>query len=108
MTNFMLSGYQNQPVVGMGATELCWTDRHPYTVIEVKSANVIVVQADDCVRIDNNGMSEDQRYEFKANLNGRKAVLRRAKNGRWYSKGGMHNGTCYSIGERDSYHDFSF
>ena len=68
------------PTVGMGATEICWTDRNPFTVVEVKTNSKgavveLVVQSDDYKRTDNYGMSESQRYEFTPNPEGHKVVV---------------------------------
>ena len=61
------------PQVGMGATLLCYTDRHACTVtkvFEVSKKLYVEVQQDFAVRIDGNGMSECQKYDFKPNPNG--------------------------------------
>lgn len=108
--NNMIAGSDPEtvPEVGMGATKIGWTDRHPYTVIEVLSPKRIVVQEDHAERIDNNGMSECQQYSFTPNPNGIKYELRKAKNGQWYGPGGMRNGGKFVIGRRGKYHDYSF
>ena len=107
LVNHLLSRTEDrQPQVGDGATELCWSDRHAYTVVEVKSAKTIVVQRDTSTRVDTNGMSESQVYTFARNEFARKATLRQAKNGGWY-EGGM-KGRRFLIGEREEYHDYSF
>lgn len=93
------------PEVGMGATQLCWTDRHAYTVVEVKSPKRIVVQADKAIRVDSNGMSESQKYEFVPQPDAPKVTLTLRKNGQWKPVGG---GNTFAIGYRSEYHDFSF
>ncbi len=109
VNNLMANSKSPTPAVGMGATELQWTDRSPYTIVEVKSASRIVVQADSSKRIDGNGMSESQDYEYSPNPNGRKVVVTLRKNGRWVAEGQpAKNGTTFAIGYRDAYHDFSF
>lgn len=54
MTNKFL--YENmkshEPTVGMGATEVMFSDRHAYTVIEVLTAKKVVVQQDTAIRLD--------------------------------------------------------
>ena len=60
------------PVVGMGATRLMYTDRKPLTIVEVlrtKSGTLVgvKVQEDNARRIDSNGMSESQEYEYSPN-----------------------------------------
>lgn len=96
------------PTVGSGATRLGWTDRHPYTVIEVLSPRRVVLQEDTAVRVDNNGMSESQEYEFHANPQGQKVTVTLRKNGRWVEQGESIKGTAYSLGYKSKYHDFSF
>ena len=94
----------------MGATELCWTDRHSYTIVEVsKSGKRITVQRDIAERIDDNGISECQDYKFTPDPNGSKRIVTLRKNGIWVVKGSdSKNGTRFTIGHRDEYHDFSF
>lgn len=93
------------PVVGMGATHCAYSDRHPYTVIEVsKSGRVVTLQEDTAIRTDKNGMSESQTYEFTPNPKGaiRKASLR--KNGQWVEVNGSDK---FSLGHRSAYYDYS-
>ena len=106
------------PVVGMGATKLSWTDRHPATIVSVEIKNgvtIIGVQEDDFVRTDNNGMSESQSYDFTPNPNAHIEYFRTNKRGTWESiyrnpETGRWKIGCGSIkvGERDKYYDFSF
>lgn len=97
------------PEVGMPATLIMWTDREPCTVIEVSaSGKTITIQVDSYKRLDDNGMSECQEYEFSPNPNGRKIVARMAKNGRYYGSGGMKNGSRVILGHRGKYHDYEF
>jgi hypothetical protein len=108
------------PVVGMGATMTSYSDRHAGTIIEVKKVGkglLITVQADDVKRIDNNGMSESQEYQYTPNPNGATYLYKQKEpNTRWVAmymnqetgrlnkseRGGL------VIGERDEYYDFSF
>jgi len=106
------------PTIGMGATKLSWSDRHPATIcsVEVKNGVTIIgVQEDDYIRTDNNGMSESQSYEFTPQPNAHVEYFRTTKYGTWeaiyrnpetnrWKKG------CGSIkvGERDKFYDFSF
>jgi hypothetical protein len=105
------------PYVGMPATLLSWTDRHPGTVIEVNmDKRYIVVQEDDYRRVDGHGMSEDQDYEYIQNLNGSTYIYRKTKHGEWV----MHcinpetkrlvqsRGRGLYLGKRERYYDFSF
>lgn len=105
----MEGGKQIDPEVGMGATEIMYTDRNPYTIIEVnEKKTVIVVQQDNAKRSDSNGMSETQSYEYSPNLEARKRVLTLRKTGQWIEKGESLKGSKYLIGHREKYHDFSF
>jgi hypothetical protein len=124
LTNHILSRAtvgQPKPVVGMGATVMSWTDRDGATIIEVieiKGGYDVVVQEDHAKRVDTNGMSECQEYEYTPNPNGSRYRFRFDNAiGRWREvyvkangricliKGGGHG---LRIGERDKYHDFSF
>jgi len=119
---------ENQPVVGMGATEYMWSDRRPYTVCVVhnnwnkKGYEIIGVQEDDAKRIDKNGMSEDQQYEFTPNIENFVYYLKSEKiqtqNGirkiyqpvHWNPKTNRWNkgGKDVTLGKRSYYYDYSF
>ena len=105
------------PYVGMGATLLSWTDRNPATVVEVNmDKRYIVVQDDDYTRVDSNGMSEAQEYQYTPNPNGCTRIFRKNKKGEWV----MHQinpktgrlvqsrGCGLRLGERNKYYDYSF
>lgn len=97
------------PEVGMGATVLMWTDRAPATIVEVVSPKTIKVQGDNAKRVDENGMSESQTYEYTPNEDGPVDTYTLRKNGRWIRKGDpMKGGQCLLVGSREKYHDFSF
>jgi hypothetical protein len=122
LTNHILSRAvigQPEPVEGMGATILSWTDRHAATIIHVTNAHaqtVIYVREDTATRTDKNGMSESQSYAYAPNPQGRLYTFRRTKSGTWEEvsvneKTGRFNktGGCgLRIGERAEYRDFSF
>jgi hypothetical protein len=109
VNNIYAHSRQPKPEVGMGATELLYTDRHACTIVEVVNDKTIVVQADNSRRTDSNGMSECQSYEYSPNPNAPKVTVTLRKNGRWVRKGeGMKNGTTFAVGGRDEYHDYSF
>jgi len=122
---------ENEPKVGMGATEYMWTDRHPYSVIQVdkkwkgKNFDIVVIQRDDAKRVDNNGMSESQTYEYTPNKDGKKIYLKGLEfmhpdgipvkvyhEVRWNEQTNRWNkclyGTKVGFGHRQHYHDFSF
>lgn len=114
----MVNG-QPEPVVGMGATLLQWTDRDPATIVEVKKTKagawLIAVQEDKAQRTDNNGFSESQEYEYSPNPEASKQWFRFEDGKGWRGvrdngKGRMvlTGGGGLRIGEREKYHDFTF
>lgn len=86
--------------------EFMWTDRHAYEFIERQSKDRILVRQLKAKRIDNNGMSESQEYEFSQDETRPVLTLRRHKNGCWYTAGGC-NPFCFTV-EPYEYYDFSF
>lgn len=105
INQFYPTGKEVVPEVGMGCTEILWSDRHAFTVIEVtKSRDGVIrrckVQADKAIRTDNNGMSDCQSYRFERDPNGGILELKLTK------KGWNHKGTKFSMGTRDEHYDF--
>lgn len=111
---------QPEPVVGMGVTFLSWTDRDPGTIVEIhkdKAGQVIefVARYDKAKRVDGNGMSEVQSYEFEPDPNGAHRRYR-YRAGQWRQvrmgeKGRLvfaDKSQSIRLGERDKYYDFSF
>jgi len=96
------------PVVGMPATVLCWTDRHAATVTWVSPSGK-TCRVRECIakRIDKNGMSECQEYEYSENLAAPEREFRLGKRG-WREAGTRGKGNGLSLGHRSEYHDFSF
>ena len=119
INNLLLSGTNGEPepVVGMGATILMYSDRHAASIIRVEKfksgphkgePRSIFVQEDAFVRTDANGMSESQSYAFSADPKGRVSEFSVRYGGdrkRWVEKDGTNR---LRIGEREKYHDFSF
>lgn len=99
-----------KPEVGMPATLLYWSDRKPATVIRVsRSGREVAIQRDRATRIDDNGMSEGQVYEFQRDPGGLIEVFTLRKNGRWVEKGmRMGQGLRLGLGYREEYYDYSF
>lgn len=52
--------------VGMGATEMSYSDRSAYTVQKIVSDKKIIVTRDHAVRIDANGASDLQEYTYES------------------------------------------
>lgn len=96
------------PTVGMGATEVCWSDRHAFTVVEVMSPKRIKVRADKATRTDSNGMSDAQQYEFTPDPQGRERILTLRPNGKWVPVGESQKAPGFLLGVRSEYHDYSF
>ena len=109
VNEIMINSNAPEIFVGMGATRLMFTDRYPFTVVEIINENTLVLQADDCERVDNLGMSDMQEWIFKQNIDNPTYIVTKRKNGCWVTKGqGMKNGQHWSIGKRSKYYDFSF
>lgn len=95
------------PVVGMGATKVSGSDRYPYTIVHVEDRRNIVVQADGYRRTDNNGLSEDQEYEYTQNPDAAPILLTLRKSGIWRMIR-TARGAYFVIGSRRAYRDPSF
>ena len=105
--NHIQSGMMDaKPEVGMGATLFMWSDRHAYTINEVKSAKTIIATRDVATRADTNGQSESQTYKYTSGDYPETFTLR--KNGRWCLKGQNQKSSPLKIGARDEYYDYSF
>lgn len=88
--------------IGDGVTLWCWTDRYAYTVTK-RTPKTIVVQRDNAIRTDKNGMSECQDYRYECNLNGSTESFRWSdKKRRWVNR--SYNLTL----GRHEYYDYSF
>jgi hypothetical protein len=107
---------QIEPEIGMGATILCWTDRHACTIIEV-GRNYVVVQRDITKSIGDCPMtSESQIYEYTPNPNAERQCFKLDRKGRYRVAYINDNGrlvfstsrTGIFIGERDEYYDPTF
>ena len=109
VNNIYANSRYPKPEVGMGATELLWTDRHACTITSIINDKTIEVQRDKAIRTDSNGMSESQEYRYEPNPDAKKTIVTLRKNGRWVKKGDkMHNGTSFAIGARNEHYDYSF
>lgn len=98
-----------KPEVGMGATMMGYTDRTPYEIIEVKDERHITVRALNYKRIDTNGMSESQEYEYTSDENNATSRLFLTKQGQWRERYNDRSlGRTFVIGYAEKYHDFSF
>jgi hypothetical protein len=94
--------------IGDGATQSVGSDRYPYTVVKILSPRRMVVQQDNAVRTDKNGLSESQTYEYSPNPNATEVVITLRSNGRWYQLGQSTKSGAFYIGRRSMYQDPSF
>jgi hypothetical protein len=111
LVNYLMDAKQSPvtPEIGMGVTQLCWSDRHAFTVIDILSPKEIRVQKDRAIRVDNTGMSDSQKWEFQRNPEGSIYHLTLRKNGSWAQKGlSRKNSDGWAIGRREEFFDFSF
>lgn len=124
LANMAMSNNSTIPEVGKGATILLWTDRNAYEVMEVsRDRKRVVIQKYRPKRIDKNGVSEDQEYEYKE-LSGHDEVIVwrwgawRKESIDYYCKlvDGVpchtekkgYNKICIVWGIKQEYYDFSF
>ena len=93
------------PQVGMGATKFLWSDSHAYTITRVSaSGKTFWMKQDDATRIDDNGMSDCQEYEYTPNENAREEMVRMTKRG-WRCSWDKQR---VVVGFRYEYYDYSF
>ena len=101
----------DKPEVGMGVTHCGWSDRDPYEIVEVVDDRHIKVRALNYKRIDGNGMSECQEYEYFSNPDAIVETLFKNKKGKWVRRVGTRGVDNYGgwyIGKAEKYYDFSF
>lgn len=93
---------QTIPEIGMGATELGYSDRRPYTIIEILSSNKVVVQEDNWESSDNVDMSNN--WKYSPDPEGNTLTLIKTKKGWKVLKGS----TYFRLNHREYYYDYSF
>lgn len=98
---------QADPQPGDGGTIAGYTDRYPCTVVSARRTKVgwlvVEVQEDDAKRVDSNGISEHQEYEYTRNPNAPIQVFRARQDGV------LRNGSrTLVVGQRNRYWDPSF
>ncbi len=69
--------------VGTGVTEYFFSDRIPYEVTKVLNQEHVFIRRMNAIRIDKNGMSEDQEYEYKSDTSAPEIELVKRSNGVW-------------------------
>lgn len=99
--------FTGTPPVGELATYVIGTDRYPYTVIEVSaSGHRVTLQKRKSRRVDNNGLSENQRWISVEDKDGDTMVVTRRKDGGYRPKGSKAGHVMF--GEANSYLDPHF
>lgn len=104
---------KREPFVGEGATIIHFTDRIAATITEVRmerGMRLVTVQEDTAIRVDENGMCENQTYRYEPNPKGEIRTFSLRKDGVYRERepGCGRGGSVLRIGERDHYFDFSF
>lgn len=92
--------------VGDGISLSPYTDWEAFTVIERKDTPKgfkLVIQKDEAIRTDKNGMSDSQTYRFERDPEGRTKEVRWNPRGQWFSADGYK----VALG-RHEYFDYSF
>lgn len=99
-----------EPRVGMGVTEMMWSDRAPYEITEVIDERHLRIRKLDWTRIDNNGFSESQEYEYSTNENNLEIMIFKTKQGQWRERLGRNGLGCnrFVIGRAERYYDPCF
>jgi hypothetical protein len=97
------------PKTGDGCCYHIGTDRYPYTVIKVsESGKTIWIQEDEFNLVKGSRQSEQQKYEFTPNPNGRIMKVTRRQSGAWVPSGGSGSSNGYVTFGRYAYLDPSF
>ena len=92
------------PTVGQPATIRYYTDRVACTVTAVSpSGHKVTVREDFSIRLDSNGMSECQDYTYAPNPEGEVHIFFRNARGEY-----RQPGYALHLGERATYHDYSY
>ncbi|HHX41494.1 MAG TPA: hypothetical protein GX715_16145 [Armatimonadetes bacterium] len=94
------------PEAGMGATEILWTDRVPYTITRVDpNGRRFWMKEDKAIRVDSNGMGDAQSYRYEGNPDAPEKEVTLRSDGRWKVKGSSR---VVAVGFRERYRDFRF
>jgi len=107
---------QPEPVVGMGATILLWSDRHAATVTYVfieRKLTCVQVRQDDAKVISGSTHDGSAVYEYTSNKAGSPSIFRREASGEWVEvrpnwvtgRWNKVKGHGLHIGEREEYRD---
>lgn len=98
------------PEVGMGVTELWYTDREAGTVVKTgnhRGRPAVWFTRDKAVRTDNRGVCDSQEYEYSQNESAEMRMAVLCTDGK-YHVGGKLSGNKLWLGVREEYYDFGF
>jgi hypothetical protein len=107
------------PVVGMGCTKICGSDRYALTIVEIVRENEIICTIDNVVanKTKDNTMGH-QNWILTPNPNGERVIVKCNRLGQWFvanktekglwSVSAKHRGSPVILGERRYYYDWSF
>jgi hypothetical protein len=95
------------PQIGMGATQILWTDRHAYTIVEISpSGKKIIVQRDKAHNTGGHGSND---WTYERDENGIKCAVTLRKNGKWIAKGeSLKHGSRFILNWRNENYDWEF
>jgi hypothetical protein len=94
------------PEIGMGATEILWTDRYAWTIVAIPSPKTIIVQRD---KAHNTGGHGSNAWTYERDENGIKCAVTLRKNGQWIVKGeSLKNGIRFILNWRNAHYDWEF
>lgn len=109
LTNRIEENYNAQlPTVGMGVTEYGWSDRHPYTIIEVINERKVVIQEDQSKLPAGDSVYGRQDWIITPNPNGQILTITKRKNGKWKEVGRGKGSNTFGLGRRSRYYDPTF
>ncbi len=94
-----------KPEIGMGATELMYSDRNAYEVVEIIDDMHIVVRR---MKAELVGSYYDQDYKLSSDPSGRTQRLFLTKKGQWREQWGRQLGNVFALGYASEYRDPSF
>lgn len=92
--------------VGDGVTVNLYSDSHAGTIIR-RTKRSLWIQRDEAFRIDDNGMSDCQKYRYERDPNGSVYQARWSRKWGCFIYGGHKDGKPISVG-RHEYYDYSF
>jgi hypothetical protein len=91
-----------EPKIGDGATLLHWSDRHAYTIVDVKKTYVLATR-DIAERTDQNFERGPQEYSYQTDPEASPVRANLRKDGKYYI-----GNQVLKIGYRNEHYDYSF